>query len=258
MIISNELAKILEKYSIERDTIGQSPAEVYKLIGNNENLYLKYSKKIYQSTTYCVCREANIIEWLNGKINLPKIIYKEVFQGNSSLIMTELKGVILENCNLSPNEYIKYLVKGLLEIQSIDITKCSFVSTVDYRLNELKYLFENNLTDNDCNNWEKTTEFSSPEELYKWLNKNKPNNEELVFSHGDFCVSNLLLNGNNLEFIDFGRAGIADKWYDIAFCVREIQDLLNDEKYINMFFELLKIKPDWEKINYYILLDELF
>ena len=258
MIISNELSKILEKYTLEKDSIGQSPAEVYKLIGNNENLYLKYSKEIYKPTTYCVCREANIIKWLNGKINLPKIAYNENKNGNSSAIMTELKGKILENCGLPPNEYVKYLVKGLLEIQSIDITECPFVSTVDFRLNELKYLMKNNLTDNDCNNWEESTEFDSPDELYKWLCQNKPNNEELVFSHGDFCGSNLLLNGNNLEFIDFGRAGIADKWYDIAFCVNEIKGMFNDEKYVNMFFELLDIKPDWEKINYYILLDELF
>ncbi|HGM9075954.1 TPA: aminoglycoside O-phosphotransferase APH(3')-IIIa, partial [Streptococcus pyogenes] len=27
---------------------------------------------------------------------------------------------------------------------------------------------------------------------------------------------------------------------------------------VELFFDLLGIKPDWEKIKYYILLDELF
>ena len=94
--------------------------------------------------------------------------------------------------------------------------------------------------------------------LFKWLCLNKPIEDELVFSHRDFCLCNILLNEGNLGYIDFGRAGIADKWYDIAFCVREIKDWSNGDKYINTFFELMELKPNWDKINYYIILDELF
>ena len=65
--------------------------------------------------------------------------------------------------------------------------------------------------------------------------------------------------------IDVGRAGIIDKWNDIALCYRSLRDnttgIYGKGKYKfdeNLFFQKLKIKPDWEKINYYILLDELF
>lgn len=58
--------------------------------------------------------------------------------------------------------------------------------------------------------------------------------------------------------IDLGRSGRADKWYDIAFCVRSIREDIGEEQYVELFFDLLGIKPDWEKIKYYILLDELF
>ena len=64
-------------------------------------------------------------------------------------------------------------------------------------------------------------------------------------------------NTRRIGFIDLGRAGKADKWYDIAFCVREIRDF-KEEKYIDEFFALLEIEPDWDKISYFILLDELF
>ena len=33
---------------------------------------------------------------------------------------------------------------------------------------------------------------------------------------------------------------------------------IGEEKYVKLFFDLLGIEPDWEKIKYYILLDELF
>ena len=59
--------------------------------------------------------------------------------------------------------------------------------------------------------------------------------------------------------IDLGRTGKADRWYDIAFCVRSIQeDFGPDPAYLDYFFKALDIAPDWEKIRYFMLLDELF
>lgn len=40
MRISPELKKLIEKYRCVKDTEGMSPAKVYKLVGENENLYL--------------------------------------------------------------------------------------------------------------------------------------------------------------------------------------------------------------------------
>ena len=255
--ISNNLSNILRKYTINKDEIGLSPAKVYKITSPNEILFLKYSQNIYKPTTYCIGRETSVINWLNGKINVPKIVFFENYQSNDFVLMTGLKGSMLEECDLSPSVYINYMVRALNELQSIDIKDCPFESNVTFRLNELRYLLDNNLADININNWEESTEFSSSEELYKWLCNNKPK-EDFVFSHGDLCGSNILIENNEIGYIDLGRAGKADKWYDIAFCVREITDWENKEKYINEFFTLLEIEPDWDKINYYILLDELF
>ena len=71
--------------------------------------------------------------------------------------------------------------------------------------------------------------------------------------------SNIFVKDGKVSgFIDLGRSGRADKWYDIAFCVRSIREDIGEEQYVELFFDLLGIKPDWEKIKYYILLDELF
>jgi aminoglycoside phosphotransferase len=64
------------------------------------------------------------------------------------------------------------------------------------------------------NNWKESTQFNTPKELYDYLLANQ-HEEELVFSHGDYCLP-------------------------------------------NVFLECLKIKPDYEKINYYSLLNELY
>lgn len=76
---------------------------------------------------------------------------------------------------------------------------------------------------------------------------------------GDMGDSNIFVKDGKVSgFIDLGRSGRADKWYDIAFCVRSIREDIGEEQYVELFFDLLGIKPDWEKIKYYILLDELF
>lgn len=109
----------------------------------------------------------------------------------------------------------------------------------------------------DCRNWEEDTPFTNPLELYDFLKMKKPR-EEFVFSHGDLGDSNILVKDGIVSgFIDLGRGGKADKWYDIAFSVRSIKDI-GEEKHVKLFFDLLGIEPDWEKIKYYILLDELF
>lgn len=108
--------------------------------------------------------------------------------------------------------------------------------------------------------------FESPEHLRKRLMTNRPE-EELVFSHGDFCLPNIFLSDEKVSgYIDLGMAGIADKWQDIALCYRSLLHNFNG-KYAgkqywgfraDVLFEKLGIIPEGYKISYYILLYELF
>jgi len=65
-------------------------------------------------------------------------------------------------------------------------------------------------------------------------------------------------------FIDVDRGGVADKWQDIALCVRSLGYNLGEiaqaekDKCICLLFSCLGLEPNWDKIKYYILLDELF
>ena len=95
---------------------------------------------------------------------------------------------------------------------------------------------------------------------------NRPQ-EEPVLSHGDFCLPNIFFSKNKVSgFIDLGKMCVADKYQDIALCYRSLTNNLDGgyggkvrKKHdVNKFFNKLGIVPDWDKIRYYILLDELF
>ncbi|MCU4581133.1 phosphotransferase [Acinetobacter gyllenbergii] len=108
--------------------------------------------------------------------------------------------------------------------------------------------------------------FQSPEVLLSWLNAHRLN-EDLVFSHGDFCLPNIFIDQDNISaLIDLGRSGIADRYQDIAQCYRSLKynfsGVYSGIAYPNfdtdMLFNELEMTPDYDKIRYYMLLDELF
>lgn len=151
---------------------------------------------------------------------------------------------------------------------SVNVSDCPYNNLIDNKLRLAEILVKSDLC--GMENMEPGTYgekgFSSPAELLQWLKANKPIVEP-VFTHGDFCLPNIFSkNGEITGFIDLGRSGIADKYQDVALCYRSLRHNF-DGKYggkeysgfsAEMLFEELEIVPNWELINFYILLDELF
>lgn len=163
---------------------------------------------------------------------------------------------------------VKLLADALKMLWSVDISACPSDAGLDKKLSLARYNVEHGLADTE--NVQPSTYgengFKNPEELLSWLYENRPD-EELTLSHGDFCLPNIFLNDSGVTgIIDLGKTGIADKWCDIALCYRSLSNNY-DGRYSGqaysglddlMLFKELGLMPDWEKIRYYILLDELF
>lgn len=261
MKLPESIEKIVgdEKYSI--DTIGMSDSTVISF----NDMVLKIEKENQESN-----KEHEIMKWLNGKLPVPKIKVSEKEDNINYLLMTKIKGKMICDCEEfnEPMKVVKLLVEGLKMLWKIDISVCPFDSTLDKKLSIAEYRVKNNLINID--NTEPETfgvnGFKNPEELLKWLKENKTK-EDLVFTHGDYCLPNIFTENNKISgFIDLGRGGIADKYQDIAICYRSLKNNYNgfyggkvyDDFSTDMLFEELGFTPDYEKIKYYILLDELF
>lgn len=252
----NELPKIIQKYIKEmsciRNTVGCSKSSVYCFSNNDKVLYLKVLK-----TTTEFEHEKKIMQWLQDRLPVPRIVAQCKEQGYDYLLMTKAIGEMAcsEKYLNDPETLVRLLATGIKMLQGVDISECPFDCTLKNKLSIAKKRVENNEV--DMSDWEENTEFSSPKDLYDYLVANQPD-EELVFSHGDYCFPNVFFDNKKVTgFIDLGDAGISDKWHDIALCVRSLEHNFKSKKYTDLFFECLDIKPNYEKISYYILLDEL-
>ena len=216
-----------------------------------------------------IAQMVEVMKWLEGKLPTPKVLATEVKDGYRYLVMSKARGRMAcdEYYMTRPEELVTLLAEALKMLWSVDISDCPKTFDFDAELAEAKYRIENNLVDLSDAEPETFGEdgFKDPEELLQWLYDHKPVPDP-VFAHGDFCLPNVLFEDGKVSgFIDLGDAGIADRWYDIALGYRSLKhnaDGTYGPYYADVhpedLFKKLGIEPDWEKIKYYILLDELF
>jgi kanamycin kinase/aminoglycoside 3'-phosphotransferase-3 len=248
-----------EKYSI--DDVGMSDSKV-----------IVFDDKILKipNTSEEAENEFRVMEWLQGKLPVPKVLGYEKDDKNTYLLMTKVPGEMAcaDKFLKDPDQLTTILAAGLHALWQVDINSCPCNWNLERKLQKAKYAVANNLVDIEDAEPDTFGEngFENPNHLLEWLLSNKPE-EELVFSHGDFCLPNILIeNGEVSGYIDLGRTGIADKWQDIALCYRSLLHNFDGKYtgkqyqgfYAEVFFEKLGLEPNWEKIRYYILLDELF
>ncbi len=263
----NDIPQSIKKYirgqTYTQNNIGMSGSRVL--------VFPAYVLKIQEHTEE-TDNERNMIRWLQGRLPVPELLAYEVKGPTAYTLMSRVKGTMLcdEIWLGEPQKLISLAAEGLKLLWSIDIRDCPYkVSRLKERLKAARRNVEQGLVDVD--NTEPETfgpgGFSGPEELLLWLEENQPE-EDLVLTHGDFCLPNIFADQGHISgFIDLGRMGPADRWQDVALLLRSLRHNLRgmysggkvwyafEER---MLLEALGIPMDEEKDRYYMLLDELF
>lgn len=243
------------------DNIGMSDSQVLIF----DDMVLKIQQNSIEAAT-----ERTMMQWMRDKLPIPRIICHETMHDRSFLLMSRVSGKM--SCDLSlinePGKLIDVLSEGLKMLWSVDVSKCPCDASLDHQLAAAEYNVRNGLV--DLENVEPDTfgekGFKDSEDLLAWLKAHRPT-EEPVLSHGDYCLPNVFADDTGFcGLIDLGRAGVADRYRDIAICYRSLTSNLRGsygghppiDYDAEELFRKLGIQPDWEKIRYHILLDELF
>ncbi len=226
--------------------------------------------KILDSRLHNEESSVKVLNWLKGKLPVPEVLAFEKNGDYQYLLMTRIPGEIScsEYYMEHPGELLPLLAQAFKMLWSVDISGCPKSRDFDSELRAARYRVENNLVNVDDAETDTfgPNGFENPAALLKWLEENKPAYEP-VLSHGDFCLPNVLLKDGKVSgFIDCGDMAIGDKWKDIALCYRSLKHnfdgTFGSKVYPDfnpdLLFKALGIEPDWDKIRYWILLDELF
>lgn len=259
--IPEEIQKLIKDETYTVDDVGMSESTVILL----QDKVLKIQPDNEETRN-----EHDMMVWLQDKLPVPKVLGFVIEGEKNYLLMSRIPGKM--SCDEvymeKPQQLAEALARALQMLWQADVSDCPAVFDLNKKLEMARYNVENGLVDLDNVDPETFGEggFANPQALLDWLIANRPK-EERVLVHGDFCLPNIFLQDGRVSgFIDIGKTGIADKWQDIALCYRSLchnyQGDYGGKVYEDfdpaILFEKLGIEPDWEKIRYYILMDELF
>ena len=260
MFLPESIRKHLPEKDYSLDSVGCSQAQVLLF----DDRVLKIEKDCNASAN-----ELNMMRWLQGRLPVPEIIAADKVEDTRYLLMSRIPGVYL--CNeavLDDQERLAELVAdGLRHMWAVDVTTCPTERSLNAKFLEIEEGIRNGTITMDTARQEETygpSGFASPSELFDWLVKHRPA-EELVLSHGDYCLPNVFCNDTGLTgYIDLGCSGVADKWVDVdqvlwSMWANSTGQFGGKAREFDrsLLFKALGMAPDEEKLRYYCLLSEL-
>ena len=214
-----EVEKFIIGAELKEIGIGCSDSQVFEIIKNDKVYYLKIAKKDLLTQEY------NALKWLDGKLDVPKIVLFDDESENEFLITEAIDGemVCSDYYVNNPDIAIKIIAEAFKKIYSINIKDCPFNVSNDYKLSLVEKNVKSGLVKNDSLKEETLNKYGNVENILNYLKQNKFE-EELCFSHGDTSLPNIFAKDNHFSgFIDVGECGIADKWFDLAICEKSIK-----------------------------------
>lgn len=251
--LSEKVTAFIKDAKLEEISIGCSDSQVFKIEKLDKTYFIKISSKGNLTSEY------EKLKWLVDKLNVPRITLYDYTDDTEYLITESVGGemVCSEFYLNNPEVGISVIAQAFSQIYDVDINDCPFDVSIDYKLELVENNVKNNLIHIEDLKNETLKKFGSLENIIKFLKENKFDDEK-CFSHGDTSLPNIFaLKDKFVGFIDVGECGIADKWFDLAICEKSIKRNYGEE-YISKFYEKLKIIPDRDKIDYYLLMMELY
>lgn len=253
----NALKKRIDGYSVTPVLVGKSTASVFRLEHpQRKPLYLKISDDAADRELRA---EADRLKWIAGRIPTPRLVSYVESQGGSYLLTSALPGrdasVAMEREN--KRSLVRLLAQGLREIHRLPIEDCPF----DQRLRRKIELAHDRLLRKqvDESDFDQERQGKTALELFDELINTRRSTEDLVFTHGDYCFPNIILNRGRIRgFVDWSRGGVADRYQDLALAARSIYYNLGRDWTPLFFREYGIADPDERKLEFYKLLDEFF
>ena len=257
--LPEQLEKLVGGYTRNQVTIGESTAATWRLEQpGHPTLFLKIERN-NPRRELTLSREVEVMSWLHGKLPVPEVIYYLENGDTDYLLMSAISGLNAVDIKgkVYNAELVRLLAQGLRMVHSVPVDDCPFDWSLDKSIKMAEYNLKHYLVDEE--DFDEQRRGMTAAALMDELHRHRPPDEDLVFTHGDYCLPNIIIDKGRVSgFIDLSKAGISDRYQDIALALRSIEYNLGpgfDRIFLN---EYGITEPDLKKMEYYKLLDEFF
>jgi aminoglycoside 3'-phosphotransferase II len=209
--------------------------------------------------------EADRLRWLSALpidgIALPSVIESatDAETGDHYLALTEVPGIPATRSEAlgDAETFVGTLAGALRAVHDVPFRAASFACPVDELLARAGQRVADGLVDRRT--FGPLHARYTPEELYRHARDLRPPGpEDTVVVHGDPRLDNTLIgDGAVTGYVDLGRAGVGDRYLDLAILSRELANQVSPHA-LGPFFAAYGLdQPDLRKLDFYLLLDEL-
>lgn len=258
-LIPKEWHDIIQQSEFTSLSGGKSGMLVYRmdLKAGNKSYLLKYSTNMrsIEELKY----ESNILEILMDEDFSP-IVYFTIFDGNFGMSLREyVKGVPIIQSDLDAKKIVEICSNILRKIHSLEID-CNRIKVHSDQLKEAEENVLNHRVDES--DFEDEYAGMSAEELFEIFSRVNCNLNISTFTHGDFNYPNIIYSDESVKVIDWGRAGLSDKYRDLSLLIRELydyEDKIDIEELYSIIISNYGLESiDMRKTKYFIMMDEFF
>lgn len=252
-------AQLQATVTAEGITIGESAAQVYRLVDQKGEV--TFLKVCPHGTPFSLADEVARLRWLAGRLPVPAVLGYEEDASHSYLLMSAVRGVdaatAAEGQRMESAQLVRLLAEGLRQFHAVSVAACPFDHRLAAEVARVKTRLEQGQVDEqefDAERYGRTAQ-----SLWAELLATLPADEDLVLTHGDYCLPNILLAHDTVSgFIDLGSCGVGDRYRDLALARRSL--IRNcGAAWVDYFFTCYGLPdPNLEKLDFYQLLDEFY
>jgi aminoglycoside 3'-phosphotransferase-1 len=257
--VPSSMSSDVAGYRWARDTVGESGGEVYRLRGkaNAPDLFLKHGRDAVAGD---VTDEMTRLIWLADRLPVPAVCHFVRTPDEAWLLMTAVEGrtayQMLQTHPDRAGDIVDALGRFLRDVHAIPTATCPFTSDHGHRLALARARIDAGLVETDEFDDERIG--WNADQVWDAMQALLPLSADPVVTHGDFSLDNILMRDDAVVgCIDVGRAGIADRYQDLAIlwnCLGEFDALLQER----MLRRYGIVDHDEAKLHFHLMLDELF
>ncbi len=152
-----------------------------------------------------------------------------------------------------PEDTVRALARGLRRFHRAPVAGCPF----DFRLEAALARVRRRVAEGrvvPARDFHPEFRQLSAAEALAELERARPDREELVVCHGDYCFPNALLQSDEVTgFVDLGELGVADRWWDLAVASWSVVWNVGSA-HERQFLEAYGVEPDPARTRFYRLL----